>query len=99
MMKEEFAYTDQVLFDIPLQDRLETPQKAQKNWLRLALRYYTNTKIRKAEPEHNHGIFPRNSNTLRLTQTRQVLSTTPVIISFPPKPTDATIRSGMRISS
>jgi hypothetical protein len=46
-VKDTFAHTDQVLFDIPLATRLTHPQRSKKQWLALVARYHPTTANRK----------------------------------------------------
>ncbi len=50
-LQDTFSRSDHVLFDLPLSQRLSTSKKPQKHWVRLVLRYKTNTGERKWGPQ------------------------------------------------
>ena len=45
--QHDFAVTDHILFDTPLEVRLKRPLRSKKHWIRLAQRYHPSTHDRK----------------------------------------------------
>jgi hypothetical protein len=93
LVKDTFAHSDQVLFNIPLNQRLRLPQRAKKQWIALASRYHpTTTARRKGQQPLITKFFQRPENTASISErvdqdklqdppnigpTRQVALTTP----------------------
>ena len=76
--QHDFAVLDQVIFDTPLEVRLDRPLRSKKHWIRLAQRYHPSTYSRKTGKQHLiTTFFPRLSKTRRLKPIRQLTKKQP----------------------
>jgi hypothetical protein len=67
--QHDFAVLDQVIFDTPLEVRLDRPLRSKKHWIRLAQRYHPSTYTQKTGKQHLiTTFFPRLSKTSKTTQ-------------------------------
>jgi len=61
--QSDFAVTDHILFDTPLDVRLQCPLRTKKHWIRLAQRYHPSTHDRKTGKQLQiTSFFPSLSN-------------------------------------
>ncbi len=85
-LQDTFSQSDHVLFDLPLSQRLGTSKKSQKHWVRLVLRYKTNTGERKWGPQRLLTTYFTRSHRNSTDQSPQL---DPLLEEDPPKIQDS----------